>query len=165
MSGIIKYVICGFLFWITPSLNGQVFLQLEEVNQIKPYRYYQGQTIYFKSTIDPGEWKKRDIDGIDVEKSLVLTFDEHIPLDQITHFQRRHNWARFVELSLYSFGTTWTILGVLGDIGGGQDFTSRELIIAGSSAALGFIVNKLFYKQNYKIGKKNRLRIIDTNFY
>ena len=143
------------------SLHAQIFLNLEFPNKAETIKYRAGHVIHFKHASFPDSWRKEKIVTIVPDKSLLVLENDILHLDQIIAIRQYNPWANYLSKSLYIFSSQWVIIGGIATLFLDYDPSIKDLIIPVATAGIAWIVQKLFYKTNFKIGKNCRLRIID----
>jgi len=159
------FIMTGFFMSSVFTLKAQVFLQLEEAKEIQARKYYVGDVIEIKTTEFPKIWQKIRLERFLVDEQTIITDEGIISLSAITHVKLTNKRLAIFGGSLISFGAGWFLFGTIGS------FVEGRLIIAGGQWAIGgtaLVVGYLFWKyaskRKLKMGKNNRLRIVDISF-
>jgi len=155
-----------FCFQIAPqSVSAQVVLYLEMMKEEKPIKYYEGQKLSFKSKDFPKDWQEITIGKI-IDEEKIITYDGGmLKLEDIIQVRRSRAWAYLGGTMLQTFGTTWLVFGGIAHVATDEfSFGPDTAIIGGSALLSGWILKKLFRYKKYKIGKKNRLKILDLSW-
>lgn len=150
---------------ISFSLSGQVVLYLEIMKEEKPTKYYEGQKLSFKSKEFPKEWQEITLDRFVVEGETILYDGGMLNVKDITKIRRKRPWAALGGTMLQTFGTSWLVFGGIAHYGTSSfTFGTDTAIIGGTAILSGWLMKKLFKYKKYKIGKKNRLKILDLSW-
>jgi len=159
------YVLSLLLFFFFAStLSAQKFLQLEKAGSFKVKRYHPGEEVTFKIKGDD-YWYTEDILDVLIEDQIVLFTYRAIPIGDITHIRsfKQKKWSKPVGQQLYNFGAAWLLFS-LGATIGGTPLSESSFTVPLAAGTLGFLVQKIFRHQTYKIGKRRRLRLLDLSF-
>lgn len=148
-----------------PQSSAQVVLYMEMMKEEKPIKYYEGQMLSFKSTAYPDEWQEIIIDRIIDEEKLVLYEGGMLKLGDITDIRRSRGWATMIGYMLQTFGTAWLAFGGVAHFAYSNfTFGVDTLAIGGTAIATGWLMRKLLKYKKYKIGRRNRLKILDLSW-
>jgi len=147
------------------SNSAQTVLYMELMKEEKPIKYYEGQTLSFKSTAFPDEWQNVMITRI-IDEEKIITYDGGLlKLDDITAIRRERSWPLVVGYGLQTFGFSWLVFGGLAHFTTDNfDFGVDTAVIGGTALATGWIVRKFFRYKKYKIGRRVRLKILDLSW-
>jgi len=147
------------------SLSAQKFLQMERVGSFKVKRYYPGEQVTFKMKGDD-TWYTEDILDVLIEDDIVLFTYRAVRIEDISHLRsfKRKKWSKPVGQQLYNFGAGWLIFSLGGAIIGDPPLSQQAFTVPLAAGALGFLVQKIFRHQTYKMGKNRRLRLLDLSF-
>lgn len=170
---IINYKLFNFAFvctilmcicFVTQS-SAQVVLYMDMMGEEKPIKYYEGQMLSFKSVKSPDEWQDIKIDRIIDDEKLVLYNGGMMKMTDIIEVRRTRGWANTMGYMLQTFGVAW--LG----FGGIAHFTTSNfsfgvdtLAIGATAITSGWIIRKFLKYKKYKIGRRNRLKILDLSW-
>jgi len=146
------------------SAQAQRFIQLEKVNSLKVRKYYIGDELTFRLKNDEKYWYTEAIEDILVDKNLLLLNKRVISLDSVDAIRSFHpqSWSKPVSRSLYVFGAAWGVLTVA-TLPTGREAKVSDAIIGGSAIGLGYLIDILFRKKTWYLGKRRRLRALDIN--
>lgn len=159
--------VCTMLMYISSitQTNAQVVLYMEIMGDAKPIKYYEGQTLSFKSEEYPDEWQDIKIDRIIDEEKLVLYPGGMLKLADITDVRRSRGWANTIGYMLQTFGTAWLAFGGVAHFAYSNfTFGGDTLAIGATAMASGYLIRKLMKYKKYKIGRRNRLKILDLSW-
>ena len=168
-SGSKKYLL-GFMlvlgFCFKPStVKTQVVLYVEIMTEHKPIKYYEGQSLMFKSNEFPKDWQTITIERLMDEEKVILFDGGMINLADIIEIRRTRPWATVTGYMLQTFGVSWFVFGGLAHFTTDSfDFGVDTFVIGGTAIASGWLIRKLFKFKKYKIGKKVRLKILDLSW-
>ncbi len=147
------------------GINAQVVLYLEIMKEEIPIKYYEGQMLSYQTTEYPKEWKSIQIERILDEEKLILYDGGMLKLNHISKVRRVRSWVKLIGYSLQTFGIAWISFGGVAHFTTDLfDFGMDTAIIGGTAIASGWLLRKLFNYKKYKIGKKNRLKILDLSW-
>ncbi|NNE27611.1 MAG: hypothetical protein HKN09_12275 [Saprospiraceae bacterium] len=164
MNWTIKTIFFFLIF--TSAAHAQVFLQLEKYNDPNTIKIQAGEYLSYTLKEYPDVWRKAQIQRIDYEGNLIV-FDEGFrTIDEFEKIRLYRGWAKAVGYGLMQFSAGWYLFGGIATLTQ-SDYTmsEREIIIGGIFAGVGFLVKQLFYKRTIKLGKRNRLRIVDIRMF
>jgi hypothetical protein len=150
------FLIAGLIF-VVHAGRAQQFLQLEKRGSLKTYRYYTGDEIAFM--LD-GQWYRRTIDGLDVDRGWLKFGDGTVPISGIMQI-RLLDPSVAVSLSnlVWAFGAGWLVFSAIDGLVTGT-YEQRGLTVPPTAAATGGIL-RLFHKPKKRIGERWRLRMLD----
>ncbi len=155
------------LFFCLPgfSLSAQKFLQMERVGSFKVKRYYPGEQVTFKIQGDDS-WYTEDILDVLIEDEIVLFTYRAIRIENITHLRsfQRKRWSKPIGQQLYNFGAGWLLFSLGAAIIREPPLSQSSFTVPLTAGALGFLIQKIFRQQTYKMGKNRRLRLLDLSF-
>ena len=155
------------------NVQAQKFLQLEKLHSPKTRKYFPGYEITFQ--LNNGQWYTRVIEDVSYEQNLILFANGHVHVDSIIAFKSFNNqrWSRPIGNQLINFAVAWTAFSLVADAVSddpGDSYGREDAIIAGTSAALGFSIKKLFTKRVFDLSKNKsgeakrwRLRVLDLD--
>jgi hypothetical protein len=168
-SGSLKFLI-GFIlalsFNFSPSITtAQVVLYVEIMTEQKPIKYYEGQSLMFKTKDFPEDWQQITIKRLMDTEKIILSDGGMIKLADITEIRRTRPWATVTGYMLQTFGVAWFGFGGLAHFTTDSfDFGMDTFVIGTTAIASGWLIRKLFKFKRYKIGKKVRLKILDLSW-
>jgi hypothetical protein len=153
-------------FCINPSsVKAQVVLYVEIMTEQKPIKYYEGQSLMFKSKDYPKEWQEITIKRLMDEEKIILSDGGMLKLTDITEIRRTRPWAIVTGYMLQTFGVAWFGFGGLAHFTTDSfDFGLDTFVIGTTAIGSGWLIRKLFKYKKYKIGKKVRLKILDLSW-
>jgi p-aminobenzoyl-glutamate transporter AbgT len=154
----ILLIICFFCF---NYVNGQQFLQIETINDPQTQKYNLGETIKIKKK-DSNEWQ-----SIRMLKFLyndnVIVYDEgFLNINDIEAIRETRPVVNILSKMMMTFGAVWLVYGGLsGQLDRDPVSGYADLAIGTSSLVAGWGIGKAFYKRDYKIGSRYKLRLLD----
>lgn len=148
------------------ELSAQNVLQVERFGSLRKVRYMAGDEIEFQTTRLPGIWVRKTIVEIFPDEQVIRFEDELTNIQTITKVRRiNDSWVKKVVVGfLYSSAVSTTIYSTLAWIFGTPP-NWISITLATVPWGLGWLVNKIFKYNTYRIGKAYRLRALDLNFY
>lgn len=147
----------------TPLL-AQKFLALERYGKIKNINIPIGTVITYKLHEGQG-WYTSEIVDLNFKDSLVIFPKIAIPLKNIEALRYDQNWAKGVGTSLRLFGMSWSglaLVGTLTDKNPDTHYEWSDAIVSGTAYATGFLLPRIFKYRIVELGRRKRLRIMDT---
>ena len=146
------------------TTSAQRLLQLERWNDPVTVKFFEGDKIYIKTADLPDEWQSVKIDKIYPEENFLMYKEGYLHMADITEMRIYRSWAKHLGEKLIIFGVAWLGYGGVAAAFLDFDFGWDTLAIGGSAIGLGWLIKKLFSKNDYKLGKKHRLRMLDLRF-
>jgi len=145
--------------------ESQTVLMVEDMRDIRPIKYYEGQFISVKTVDFPDYWLDIKIERLLDEEKIILYDGGMINLSDITHFRRTRGWVKAISYTMQTFGIAWLTFATLGDLAGHEYQVGADtFVIGGGAIVTGWLLRKFFRYKKYKINKKVRLRILDLSF-
>jgi len=153
-----------FLFW-SGNLFGQLelFLQLEHTHTDEVVKFYPGDKITFSTPDLPDEWQTSRIKQFKPELNLIVFESGYLEPSDIHSIKLKNKRANLFGHLFSKFGTAWVVFGAIA-VAQGDDISVSQYVIGGVAIALGWLLRKVFGKKKIKMGKRNRLRIMDIRF-
>jgi hypothetical protein len=152
-----------FAFLLPMASSAQIVLQMEKVNSAKTKKFFAGDELTYRIANDP-QWYTSELVQIVPSENLLVFDNRYIPLDSITAFRSYapQKWSKPIAYNLYTFGAAWSLFSLGASVVDKEDpYSWGDLMVTGTAAATGLLIQLLFKKRDYKFGKKRRLRIID----
>lgn len=145
--------------------SAQVVLYMEMMSEEKPIKYYEGQMLSFKSADYPDEWQTIKIDRLIDDEKLVLYDGGIMKLSDIIEVRRTRGWANTMGYMLQTFGVAWFGFGGIAHFTTSNfSFGVDTLAIGATAIASGWIIRKFLKHKKYKVGRRNRLKILDLSW-
>lgn len=162
---LVSILLLIFNLGTTSVAKAQVVLYMEIMGQEKPIKYYEGQSLSYKSAEFPDEWQDIRIERVVDDEKLILYNGGMLKLDDIIEIRRSRAWANTVGYMLQTFGTAWLAFGgVIHFTDSNFSFGLDTLAIGGTALGTGWLIRKLFRYKEYKIGRRYRLKILDLSW-
>lgn len=163
-----RFLLLSFFLICSVVSSAQVVLQMEKYGTPKTKKFYTGQKITYLLN-GQQEWFDGTIDQLITDRKLVVFDQRYTKLEDITGIRTYQNrgWSRTVAGSLYTFGLAWTGFSLVSSLvkveppNINDPYSWGDAGVAGVSIGLGFLVQRLFRHNTYKLGKKRNLRIVD----
>jgi hypothetical protein len=151
---------------VTDGIVAQKFLQLEKSGSLKRTRFYPGETLKFSFRSDPKIFYTREIIGLNVGQQEIFFPDVIVPIDSIYAVQLigSNSWAKRWSRTLLVFSASWAVYNVADVLYSDRRPQAFHYVVGGASFALSWILRWFIKERRKKIGKKNRLRILDLSF-
>jgi len=158
--------IFGMLIFLIGSLgvNAQRILQLEILREVEAVKFYEGESIVFKSSEFPKEWQKRTIERIIVEDDIIIFADGMVMLKDITQLRLDNNAAKIGGKVLMGFGAGWFLFGTIANFATENKLRWTDVAIGATALTIGWILSRFISKKTYKMGKNGNLRLLDVSF-
>jgi hypothetical protein len=153
------------LFLLPVASSAQIILQMEKVNSAKTKKYFVGDELTYRIANDP-QWYTSELVNIIPSTNLVVFDNHYVHIDSLRTFRSygSQRWSKPVAYNLYTFGAAWSLFSLGASLVDRSDpYTWGDLTVTGTAAATGLLIQLLFRKRDYRLGKKRRLRIIDMN--
>ncbi len=158
--------IIGILIFLIGSLsvNAQRILQLEIQREVDAIKFYEGESIVFKSAEFPKDWQEKTIERIIVEDGIIIFTDGMVMLKDITQLRLENNAAQIGGKVLSGFGAGWLLFGTIANFTTDNKLSWTDVAIGATAVTLGWILSKFISKKTYKIGGNANLRLLDVSF-
>ncbi|MEM9545513.1 MAG: hypothetical protein AAGA77_06045 [Bacteroidota bacterium] len=163
----VSFIMILLFMLLTPfqKVQAQVVLYMEIMSEDKPIKYYEGQTLMYKSKEFPDDWQTIKIERILDEEKIILYDGGMLQLDNIKTIRRTRGWAKAIGYMLQTFGLAWLGWGSIASVTTDNvDFTLDTALTGGTALLSGYLIRKLFYYKNYKVGRRVRLKILDLSW-
>jgi|GEM_PF-319471 len=144
--------------------HGQTYLYLEDMREIRAVKIPVGATISIKTNDEP-KWTSYRITRLLDADGVILHEQGMIDLKDVTHLRIQRQWVKALAYSLQTFGAAWALYGGIVLLAT-TDGTTLPIVLMYSLVpyVAGYLMKKIWLYKNYKIGSKNRLRILDLSF-
>lgn len=156
------------LFFIAHAGTSQKVLKLDTPKNPSKAAYYLGSRIIFKleNSKENNIWYSEIIRDFDTEKGLIIFENWQIHYKDIISLRNpsAHRGAKVTAKMLQGFGLGLVVFSTLGRLSPDCPNCNEALVAGGSSFLIGWVLDKLTGVKNYKIGKKNRLHLLDLSF-
>ncbi len=157
-----KWIFVIFLFVAkVPICLAQEFLQIEVQNDPETVKYSLGQKIVIK-TKQNDEWQSIVMRKFIYETGTILYDQGMVQVDDIIAVRDTRPGVAALSIALTTFGGAWLGFGLVSQgLDNKAEFGTREIVIGVAALATGWGVKKAFYKRDYNIGKRYKLRLMD----
>ena len=148
------------------ALSAQKYLQIETRGKARTEKFPVGAYLEYQVQGDDFFSQGELIDLLPESQTLVFE-DRYVSADRIQTLRFDRPLAKAAAYSLYTFGVGWSAFALIGYNTDGDPTTQYSVgdaIVTATSLGLGFIIQKAFFQRKVKLGKKKRLRLIDTTF-
>lgn len=151
-------------------LDAQIFLQLERFNSHKTIKFIEGDVLEFRIHDYPKTWRHGTLDRIMLDEETIILDGEFFQLEDIKDLRITKHGAQLLGLRMYQFAAVWSTFAIVADVANAPVAFGEEesfkigidtVAIAGGSALLGFVFQKILGRKKYKLGKNSRLRFVD----
>lgn len=147
-----------FLF-LSNFLFAQKVLQLEKYGSAKVKKFYIGDELTYRIAGDK-TWYQGTIQDLKIEENIILFEDRFVYLKDITKLRKYRHWTKGLFRQSLAFAGGWLFFSLAGTLVG-WELTLSTIVVPGATVAVTWITYKLFYKKNYKLGKRRWLRMLD----
>jgi hypothetical protein len=159
-----RLYVTSILLFVGTVLSAQVFLQLEKYENPVAEKYFIGDYIIYKHADYDDGWRKERIERINLEAQSIMTSGSFVEISEIGQVRTYNGGVKAAAMSLKVFGAAWLVYGGIAYVGDNFDFGPDTAAIGLGSLAAGWLLQKLFYKNTYKIGNRHRVRLMDTRW-
>ncbi len=157
----LKFLLLYLLLCVFNTSNAQEYLQLETINDPQTQKYALGETILIKRS-NSEEWEKIRLGKFLYTENTIVYDGGFLKLEDIQLIRETRPAVNVLSKMLMTFGGAWLVYGLLsGQLDKDAVSGYTDLAIGTSALALGWGVGKAFYKRDYKMGSRYRLRLID----
>jgi hypothetical protein len=155
------------IFCVAPAgLSAQKYLQIETRGKARTEKFPVGTYLEYQVRGDDFFSQGKLIDLLTESQTLVFE-DRYVSVDRIERLRFERPVAKAATYSLYTFGVGWSAFALVGyNTDGDPDtqYSIGDALVTATSLGLGFIIQKAFFQKKVRLGKKKRLRLIDTTF-
>lgn len=125
---------------------------------VKAYSYIPTLTVDL-----PDAWRKVSLDRILDKEGVILSTMGMIKLDDISHLRKKRIGIVAISGMLKGFAGGILVFGTLGQLGKNPASMLGVIAVSGSSFAAGWLMNKFWKYKVYKVGRQNRLKLLDLS--
>lgn len=161
---IYRLILLATMLCVSAAGGAQVLLQLEKYNNPRAEKYYLGDRLIYKHADYPDEWRKEKIQQIIPVDNKLITSASYLDISEIAAVRTYNPGIKAAGSALKVFGAAWLLYGGIAAIGADFDFGPDTAVIGVGSLASGWLLEKLFYKNTYKMGTRHRVRILDISW-
>lgn len=151
---------------LTQPLFAQKILQVEKKNSPKTRKFYIGNEIVFRLGEDKS-WYTRTIRDIRPEEGIILVEDGIVRIDEITSLKNVPGSQAGTTIGnmLLTFGLGWMLFSAIDSlVSEDKDFTIGLDAFSIPALGSGALIRGIWGNQQFKIGDKWRLRLLDISF-
>lgn len=148
------------------TLSAQKVLQIERYGSPRTTKLYIGDELTFKVYGDD-MWRTRYLEDLIIDRNVVVLDDRYINMKDIEALKYQRGWTKPIQVSLYTFGTAWSVFALIGTLTDGNPDTryrASDAIVSGVSLSMGWSIQQLFGTNIIRFGKRRRLRMLDLTF-
>lgn len=150
-----------FLFASLTVVSGQEYLQIEMQNNPETIKYHLGQKILIK-TKQVDEWHSIVLQKFIYESSTIIHEQGMLQVEDITALRETRPGVGALSIALTTFGGGWLVFGAISQgLDNKAEFGTREVVIGVAALAAGWGLKKAFYKRDFHMGKRYKLRLLD----
>jgi len=159
----IAYVLV-LVFYLPHFGFSQNYLQLERYHHVKNLNYVEGSTINFKIKNHPDAWRTGVIDRISIQDSIIFLKDDFFHMTDITHLRTYNPMGFYIANIWKTLSISWTAFAAVGWIDNEFKPQYEMLVLGGAIFTIHWWAKRFLTKNTYRVGKNNRLRLLDLNF-
>ena len=160
-----RLILLIFLIIFTTTAFSQKVLKLDTPKNPSKAAYYIGSRIIFKLEDTKGNniWYSEIIKDFDTDRGTIVFENWQIHFDDIIGLRNpyAHRGAKVTARMLQGFGVGLILFSTLGRLSPDCPNCNEALVVGGGSLLVGWIIDKLSGVKNYKIGKRNKLHLLD----
>jgi hypothetical protein len=160
-----RYFLLCFCFFIVSLAFSQKVLKLDTPKKPSKMSFLIGETITFRleDTKENPVWYTERILDFDVDKGTIVFDKWQIHYQDITHVRngRARQRARTTGAMLKTFGVGLIGFSTLGRLTKNCPNCNEALVAGAGSTLVGWLIQKISGPKSYKIGTKNKLRLLD----
>ena len=143
--------------------TSQRYLQLETANDPETLKYSENDKITYKALNIP-DWQSRKIEKFMVADSLVLFDNGFMRISDFDAIQTTRPVVGLASKTFMTFGVGWGFFALVDEAyNKGKQIDTKTVVIGATSFAVGYGLQKFFYKRTHKLGKRYRLRLLDLS--
>lgn len=174
--GSVFLAIC--LLFLTSSLFGQKYLQLEKRNSPKTEKIPMGSMVSIKTKEFPKSWYSGRLDDVIPEEGIIVFDTKAVRVEDIIVLRKNdgsfvYKMAKWLSTALRALGINVAFWGTFDALISDREQLEtsedrKDLLvtywaIGAGSYLSGLLLNNLFKLGSYKIGKKWQLRALDIS--
>jgi hypothetical protein len=158
---IFKFLLLSLAMCVFSTTKAQEYLQVETINDPLTLKYPLGSTILIKK-VDSEDWEKIKLLKFLYPENTIVYDGGFLKLEDIHMVRETRPTVNVLSKMLMTFGGAWLVYGLLsGQLDKDAVSGYADLAIGTSALVVGWGVGKAFYKRDYKMGSRYRLRLID----
>ncbi|MBK8701961.1 MAG: hypothetical protein IPN29_21295 [Saprospiraceae bacterium] len=151
----------GFCMLTSLSLSAQEYLQIDTYNDPTTKKYHLGEQIVIRTTYNE-DWIKITPRKFLYDLNTIVYDDGMLRLDEIAAIRETRPGILALSTAFTTFGGAWLIYGLISKgVDSGSEFDKNDIIIGAVAVITGIGLRKAFYKRDYVMGKRYKLRLLD----
>jgi hypothetical protein len=163
-----RLFVFSFLLFLSTTAFSQKVLRLDTPKNPSKAQYLIGSRIIFKleKNKENDIWYSEIIKDFDIDRGLIIFDSWEVHYQDIIGLRNpyAHRGAKVTAKMLEGFGLGLIVFSTLGRVTKDCPNCNEALVVGGGSLLIGWIIDKLTGVKNYKIGKRNRLHLLDLSF-
>lgn len=157
----IKFLFISLAMFCLGNASAQEFLQIETINDPQTQKYMLGETVLIKRK-GSEDWEKIKMNKFLYAENIIVYDGGFLNINDIEVIRETRPAVNVLSKMMMTFGSVWLVYGLLsGQLDKDPVSGYADLAIGVSTLAVGWGVGKAFYKRDYKMGSRYRLRLID----
>lgn len=161
---LIKSMLFSAFLIVFTSINAQVFLQLEKRNNPRSTKFSIGQSLKYSTNEYPEVFNKSEIIDLLPSEDLIVFSDNYLKPSQLSQLWFDKKSTRQLGRRLMDFSAVWFLYGGVATLVDDYKMSSRDIVIGGIVAGVGFSLWKFLGFKKIQLGNKFNLRIVDLRF-
>jgi hypothetical protein len=158
-----------FVFWCLFSLLAapvfsQKFLVLETRGRVKNRKIEVGAMLNYRVKDGQG-WYTSELVDLNPRDSLLIMPNKSWHVKEIAALRYAKGWPKGIGTSLKVFGLGWSanqLIGTLTDNNPDTRYQKGDAILTASTIGVGYLLPALIKFKEIEMGKRHRLKVIDT---
>lgn len=160
-----RLLLLSLLLLFSSAAFAQKVLKLDTPKNPSKAAYYIGSTIIFKleNNKDNTIWYQERIVDLDTDRGIIQFESWKIHVSDIITV-KNPNARRFLRTTgtmLKGFGLGLIFFSTIGRVAPQCDNCNEALVVGAGTTLVGWILERLSGVKSYKIGKRNKLRLLD----
>jgi hypothetical protein len=153
-----------FSFLFIQNAFSQKYLQIEKYGSYKLIKFFPGSTLKFTFLEDPDEvWHTRAILDVDADKQELVFHDRMVNLTEIGKIEINKRNFKKIGKTLVQFSLSWWFYMGVDNLVFNNKSKPIHYKVGGGSALLGGLFWLVRKEKVYDMGRKWRVRIINTD--
>ena len=160
-----RFLLLSFFFTISTATFSQKVLKLDTKKTASKMAFSVGQTLIFKldDVKNNDIWFSETIVDFDVDRGVIQFGTWQVYYQDIIAIRNPNSFrlGKTAAVTLKTFGVGLIFFGAAGSLTKDCPNCKEAVILGAGLTAIGFILDWIIPTRVYKIGKKNKLRLID----
>jgi hypothetical protein len=159
-----RFIFVSLLLLLATPVFSQKFLVLETRGRIKTRKIEVGAILNYRVKDGQG-WYTSELVDLNPRDSLLVMPNKSWHVKEIVALRYRKHWPKGIGTSLKVFGLGWSanqLVGSLTDNDPNSKYQKGDAILTASTVGAGYLLPALIKFREIEIGKKHRLKVIDT---